>query len=66
MKRKTVNNRRNKSAKYFELGETSKYGQKITQQKKGNFSINSPFICNESNSGIPLHEFNKRRFKKII
>jgi hypothetical protein len=63
MKTKKIKNRRQKSAKYFEMTGTSKYGQKIAKQKRGNFSDNSPFELKESGNGVDLKEFNRIRFK---
>ena len=59
MKRKVVEQRRQKRA----VSEgNSKYAKKIQQQKRGNFSINSPFRLIESSYGVSIAEFFKMRF----
>lgn len=62
MKLTTINQRRLEKSKRSEQGKFSKYAQKISLQKKGIFSNNSPFI--PCDTGLNLTEFNRIRFKK--
>lgn len=61
MKNKTIKKRKIKSANYFKTNGESKYAKKVALQKKGIFSIDSPFKLSDIGK-ISLSEFNKNRF----
>ena len=63
-KRKTVNSRRQQRDAKSSGGGTSKYAQKIAQQKQGRYSENSPMSVHEGGAGLTVAEVNKRRFHK--
>ena len=62
MKRKTVKSRRQGRATKSKDGSNSQYARKIALQKKGTFSLKSPFSLSES-GGLELGAFNRLRFK---
>jgi len=61
-KRKIVNSRRQQRNAKSGGGQSSKYAQKIEQQKQGRYSSNSPFSVHESGIGLSVAETNRRRF----
>jgi len=62
-RKKVINKRRIMRGEKSEGGKKSRYGQKITLQKRGIFSPDSPFIIHEGSIGVSLQDLNRRRFK---
>lgn len=61
-KRKVVNSRRVARDKKSGGGKSSKYAQKVEQQKAGRYSADSPFSVHEGGPGLSVAETNRRRF----
>ena len=61
-KQKTINKRRISRDKKSGGGSSSKYAQKIEQQKQGRYGVDSPFSVSDSGVGLSVNETNRRRF----
>lgn len=62
-KRKIVNRRRVARDAKSGGGRSSKYAQKIEQQKHGRYTEDSPFSVHDGGVGLTVAETNRRRFK---
>lgn len=61
-KQKTINSRRVLRDKSSGGGKSSKYAQKVEQQKHGRYSEDSPMSVHDGGIGLSVNETNRRRF----